>query len=246
MLRPIAQDLWVTERSQRFLGIEMGTRMTVVRLADGGLFVHSPVRLDEATRRDLDGLGPVRAVVAPNRYHHLHVSTYFAAYPDARVFAAPGLPEKRCDLPFHEVLSDEAPPLWAGQLHQFVFRALPVLNEVIFWHASTRTLITTDLVSNIRHAEGLPARIFFWLDGTLGRFNTSRMWRPLVRDRAAARVAINRLLMWDFDRVVLAHGDILETGGREAMRRSFVWLSVVINASSVHPPCACDCWLARA
>jgi hypothetical protein len=224
MLRPLAQDLWVTERPQRFLGIEMGTRMTVVRLADGGLFVHSPVRLDEVTRRDLDGLGPVRAVVAPNRYHHLHVSPYFAAYPKARIFAAPGLPEKRHDLPFHAALGDEAPSLWAGQLHQLVFRALPVLNEVAFWHPPTRTLITTDLVSNIRHAEGLAARVFFWLDGTHGRFNASRMWRLLVRDRAAARVAIDRLLMWDFDRVVLAHGDILETGGRDAVRSSFTWL----------------------
>ena len=224
MLRPVAPDLWVTERPQRLLGIEMGTRMTVVRLVDGGLLVHSPVQLDEVTRRDLDGLGPVRAVVAPNRYHHLHVSAYFAAYPEGRVFGAPGLPEKRRDLPFHAVLSDEAPPLWAGQLHQLVFRALPVLNEVVFWHPPTRTLITTDLVSNIRHAEGLPARMFFWLDGTLGRFNASRMWRLLVRDRAAARVAIDRLLLWDFDRVVLAHGDILETGGRQAMRSSFAWL----------------------
>jgi len=224
MFRALSTDLWVTERSQRFLGVEMGTRMTVVRLIDGGLFVHSPVRLDAETRRDLDTLGPLRAVVAPNRHHHLYVGAYCAAYPEARVYAAPGLPEKRHDLTFHGVLSDEAPPLWAGQIDQLVYGALPVLNEVVFCHRRSRTLIATDFVFNMRHANSVATRLVFQLDGAYGKFGPSRLWRLLTRDRTGARAAIDRMLAWDFERVVLAHGDVLETGGLQALRESFVWL----------------------
>ena len=224
MLRALAADLWVAERPQRFLGMEMGTRMTVARLADGGLFVHSPVRLDAETRRDLDALGPVRAVVAPNKYHHLYVGDYFAAYPDAQIYAAPGLAEKRRDLRFHGVLTDDAPALWAGQIDQLVFRALSVTNDVVFCHHASRTVIIADLVFNIHQAQSLATRLFFKLDDAYGKFGPSRLWRLLMRDRATARVAVDRMLGWDFDRVIMAHGDILETGGREALRASFAWL----------------------
>ena len=224
MFRALAADLWVTERTQRFLGIEMGTRMSVVRLAGGGLLIHSPVRLDAETRRDLDALGPVRAVVAPNKYHHLYVGDYFTAYPEAQIYAAPGLPEKRRDLHFHGVLADEAPALWAGQIDQLVFRALAVINDVVFYHRGSRTLIVTDLVFNMQHAPSLPTRLFFRLDDAYGKFGPSRLWRLLIRNRGAARVAIERMLGWDFDRVIMAHGDVLETGGQQALRDGFVWL----------------------
>ena len=224
MLRSVATDLWVTERSQRFYGIEMGTRMSVVRLADGGIFVHSPVRLDATTRLDLDALGPLRAVVAPNKYHHLYVGDYVAAYPAAQIYAAPGLPEKRRDLTFHGVLSDDPPPLWAGQIDQIVFRALPAINDVVFCHRASRTLIVTDLVFNMQRAASFSSWLLFRLDSAYQRFGPSRLWRLLTRDRTAARAAIDRILSWDFDRVIMAHGDVLETGGHAAIGAAFDWL----------------------
>jgi hypothetical protein len=66
MLTAFAEHIWTAARPARFWGVETGSRMTVVRLAGGGLFVHSPVALDPATRRAVDALGPVRAVVAPS------------------------------------------------------------------------------------------------------------------------------------------------------------------------------------
>jgi len=225
VLRRLAPDLWVAERPQRFLGIEMGTRMTVVRLADGSLSLHSPVALDDETRRELDALGPVRAVVAPNRFHHLHVGDYPAAYPEASIYAAPGLAEKRRDLTFHAVLGDDPAPVWAGRLEQLVFRGLPVFNEVVFFHPPSQTVVLTDLAFNVRRTPSLVSYLFFALDDAYGKFGPGRIERWLVRDRDAARVALERLLAWDFDRVVVAHGDILERDGREAVRASFAWLS---------------------
>src|SRR4051812_7740740 len=109
-LTSLAADLWVATRPLPLIVGDIGTRMTVVRLRDGSLFLHSPVRLDAETRAALDALGPVRAVIAPSLVHHFFVGDYQAAYPQATLYAAPGLEKKRTDVPFGAALDDEPPP----------------------------------------------------------------------------------------------------------------------------------------
>jgi hypothetical protein len=220
----IAPDLWVATRPLKLIVGDIGTRMTIVRLAGGGLFLHSPVRLDDVTRRALDALGAVRAVVAPSKVHHFFVGDYLAAYPEARVFGAPGLPEKRKDLHFHAVLDDEPPLEWRDQIAQHLFRGAPYLNEVLFLHRPTRTLLFTDLAFNVPADRTSGARFYYWLYGAAGRFGPHRLCRLLIRDRRAARSSLDTILAWDFDRVIVTHGDVLETGGHEAVRRAFEFL----------------------
>ena len=124
MLRELAPDLWVAEQPFRFLAMEVGLRMSVIRLRDGGLFVHSAVQLDPPTREALDALGQVRFVVAPNRFHHLFVADYVQDFPKAEFHRAPGLEKKRADLKFTSLLGDTPPPGWAGQLEQLVFPSM--------------------------------------------------------------------------------------------------------------------------
>jgi hypothetical protein len=133
MLDQLEHNLWTVRGPQRFLGAEVGTRMTVIRLDDGGLWLHSPVRIDPSIRADLDALGPVRFIVAPNRFHHLYVAAYAEASPQAKLFGAPGLDKKRRDLRFDAILDDNPPPDWAGQIDQLIFRAFPPLNEAVFF-----------------------------------------------------------------------------------------------------------------
>jgi hypothetical protein len=104
-LRDLAPNLWVADRPLKLAVGDIGTRMTVIRLTDGGLWLHSPVPLDAGTRSALDGLGTVRYVVAPSKVHHFFVGDYIAAYPEARVYGAPGLAQKRKDLRFGAVPS---------------------------------------------------------------------------------------------------------------------------------------------
>jgi hypothetical protein len=73
VLEQLAPDLWVATRPLPLRVGDIGTRMTVIRLGDGSLLLHSPVRIDDATRAAVDALGPVGAVVAPNLHHHFHV-----------------------------------------------------------------------------------------------------------------------------------------------------------------------------
>src|SRR2546423_388073 len=104
MLIEIDRDLWVCEQPLKFLGVEVGCRMTLARLPGNQLLLPSPVRPDAALRAEVDTLGAVRWVIAPNRFHHLFVGHWLAAYPNAQAYAAPGLPKKRPDVRFAAVL----------------------------------------------------------------------------------------------------------------------------------------------
>jgi len=223
-LRALAENLWVADRPQRFYGLEVGTRMTVIRLNGGNLLLHSPVSLDAELRRQLDALGRVRFVVAPNRLHHLYAGKVAEAYPEARLWVAPGLERKRPDLVFAGVLGDEAPPEWRDQVDQVFFRGRPYENEVAFCHRASRTLILCDLAFNFGPRSAAPTRLLMKLLRSYGRFGPSKLDPLLIRDRAAARQSLERILAWDFDRVVVAHGDVLASGGREALRQGYSWL----------------------
>jgi hypothetical protein len=224
-LEPRAEGLWTASRPLPILVGDVGGRMTVVRLADGALWLHSPVALDAETREALDRLGPVRWVVGPSKVHHLALGEYAAAYPAAELCAAPGLPEKRSDLRFHHVLDGSWKAPWQGELPHFLFEGAPLMNEVVFFHTATRTLLLTDLAFHVQGRARGRARLFHWLVGAApGRFGPHRLIRAGIRDRAAARRSLERILAWDFDRVVVSHGAVLESGGRARLREAFAFL----------------------
>lgn len=226
-LRQIGPEIWVADRALSLRVGNLGARMTVVRLRSGGLFVHSPVLPDEPTCRALRELGPVVAVVAPNKTHHFFIRRFHQAFPEAQVWGAPGLSEKRSDLPLNHVLSDHSPELWKADLLQRHVRGIPVLEEVAFLHPRSRTLILADLAFNFSADSQVDrrARLFLWLNGAWGHFGPHRLVRMLIRDRGAFAESLRHVLSWDFERVVVSHGHIVANGGKEAVRQAFSpWL----------------------
>lgn len=224
MLRRLADGVWVAERPQRFYGLPVGARMTVIRLDDGRLLLHSPLPLDAALRAELDALGPVAYAVAPNRVHHLYAGGVAGAYPGTRLWVAPGLPEKRPDLVHEAVLGDDAPAEWRGQLEQVFFRGRPYENEVAFFHRASRTLVLCDLAFNFGPRDALSTRVLMKLLRSYGKLGPSKLDPLLIRDRALARASLERILAWDFDRVIVAHGDVQESGGYPLIRDGYAWL----------------------
>ena len=224
MARQLDENLWVFDRPLRIGPVNVGTRMTAVRLPDGGIFLHSPVELDEHTREEIDALGPVRHVVAPNCFHHLFAAAYREAYGEALLWAAPGLDEKRGDVGFDGVLGDEPNTAWAGSLSQRLFRGAPRVNEVVFFHPESRSLLLTDLAMNFAAGEGLLTGLWLRAMGIRDRFGTSRLIRFLVRDREAARQSLDAILAWDFERVIVSHGVVLQRHGKRLLREAFAWL----------------------
>jgi hypothetical protein len=223
-LVPLAENLWVVERDQTFYGLPVGTRMTVMRLSGGRLLLHSPVRLDEGLRRELDALGRVLYVVAPNRVHHLYAGDVARDYPESRLWIGPGLEKKRPDLNYVAVLADESPEEWREEVGQTFFRGRPFENEIVFFHRASRTLILCDLAFNFGPRAPAVTRWVMKLIRSYGRFGPTKMDPIFIRDWPAARKSLERILAWDFDRIVIAHGEILETGGRTALRDSYAWL----------------------
>lgn len=222
MLSPFVDNIWTDTRKVKFFGVETGTRMTIVRLTDGGLFVLSPVALDEDTRRAVDTLGEVRAVVAPSIFHHLYVGSWMAAYPKAVFAACPGLEWKRTDLAFTCVLGDLPHSIWTKDLEQVYFSARRE-NELDFFHKPSGTLLCTDALLNLSTH---PLRSTRFVARLMGNSAPGVGWmEPLmVRDRKLARRQVDRMLAWDFDRIILAHGALIERNGKEVLRSAYAWL----------------------
>jgi hypothetical protein len=218
------ENLWVAARRLKLAVGDVGCRMTVIRLPSGGLLLHSPVPLDDATRRALDALGPVRWLLGPSKVHHFYLGEYAAAYPEAALLGAPGLAEKRRDLRFHGVLDDRASPDFEGVVAHHVFAGAPMMNEVVLLHRPSRTLVLTDLAFNVPRGGRHGARLFHRLVGAVGRFGPHRIVRLGIRDRRAARRSLEEILRWDFTRVIVSHGEVLEGDGHAAVARAFAWL----------------------
>ncbi len=208
MLQPFGPDVWFHDYDL-FLpgGIHFPGRMTVVRLpGEGELWLHSPIPIDDDLAHELDALGPVRHIVAPNKVHHLHVPAAMARYPEARVWGAPGLYKKRKDIAFTDKLTADAPQFWSSVLEQHVVGGAPWVNEVVFFHRPSTTLIVTDLVFNVYECKGLLSPLVFRMAGAYRRLAQSRLLRRSVKDRAAFANSGRTVLTWDFDRVLMAHG----------------------------------------
>lgn len=220
MLVPLAQDIWHVSAPVKLpAGARLDTRMTVVRLASGDVLLHSPVRMAPETQAAVAAIGPVRFVIAPNLYHHLFVGHALAQFPDAKLFAPSGLAQKRPDLPLPSLLSGEPLPGVDGELVQVLVEGAPKMNEVVFFHQPSGTLITSDLVFNVLHPEGLMTRLVMSLMGTNGQLAKSRMWGMLVKDRAAFDASVARILAWDTSRLIMAHGDVVEQNAGAELAR---------------------------
>jgi glyoxylase-like metal-dependent hydrolase (beta-lactamase superfamily II) len=229
MLREIAPDLWVGEERLRYLGFEIGRRMAVIRLARNDLVVHSPVSLNGQLREELAELGDVRFVLPASVLHgHPYMEQYRDSYPQARLFGVPRLERKRPDLRFDGMLGSTPEPEWSDDLDQKRFEGHRIagrtLNEVEFLHRKTRTLITGDLCFNIGSEWPLKTRILASGPRMHRRLGPTVAFRLGIRDREAAKRSVERILEWDFDRILPGHGEIVETGGKDRFKRDIAWL----------------------
>jgi len=227
MLEAIDEAIWIADGPVvSFFGFPYSTRMTLVRLADGGLWVCSPVRLDDDLHAAVERLGTVRHLVSPNKIHHLYLGQWAQTWPDAKLYASPGLAKRRPDLNFSAELSDQAEPAWVADIDQVIFRGSFAMEEVVFFHRRSRSAIFTDLIQKFDRAE-----LHGWrgaamiLDGLVGPDgSTPREWRLSFWNRRAARAALQKTLLWNPRRLLIAHGTWVRENGREALARSLRWL----------------------
>lgn len=224
MLTPLASDLWELDAPLTVLGMALGHRMTVARLPDSSLWVHSPVEYSASLAAALAQLGPVAHIVAPNAIHDTYLEGWFAGFPGARFHGTRGFAKFRPDLKFTASLGDTPDPAWSATFDQHMLRGIPRLNEVVFLHHASRTLILTDLAFNLGPEMPFLSRVLLRLNGCYCKFGPSRLLKTTIKDPAALRRSLDRVLAWDFDRVIVSHGRNLETGGKDALRAAFAFL----------------------
>src|SRR5579863_8219686 len=216
MLQPIGESIWAHEQRIHFGCLPMWHRMCVIRLASGGVVVHSPTRLTRDEASQIQALGPVVAIVAPSWWHDLYLRETQKAFPDATLYLAAALRAEGALAP------------WELELQRCPIRGIGLfIDEIVFYHAASRSIIVADLLFNFSASD---APITRWLANyVIGPYpgcRFARLYRPFVFDRQRFRASIDKVLRWDFDRIVVGHGAVVESNGAEVFRKAFEWLDV--------------------
>lgn len=228
MLEKLGDEIWTAEGSDvvAMLGFHYPTRMAVIRLAGSELFVWSPIAPTDGLRAEVEALGNVGYLIAPNALHHLFIADWKRSYPDARIHAAPGLREKRRDIAFDGELGDTSVPEWSGDIEHVVVKGNAITSEAVFFHRTNRTVIFTDLIQQLpaNWFSGWRAVVAKW-DLMLGpEPSVPRKFRAAFTDRRAARASVERILAWPAEKVLMAHGTPVNANGQAFLRRAFGWL----------------------
>ena len=230
MLEQVHDALWVAAGEiVSFFGLPYPTRSVIARFPNGDLWVWSPVKLTDDLRNQVDSLGSVRHLVSPNKLHHLYLEEWKATYPDARLWGPQTTIRKLPDIKFEEALVDIPPAEWVADIDQAWFRGSFAMDEIVFLHRPSATAIVADLIQTfsdhfLREHWGW-WRFLARLDGlTEDKACAPLEWRLSFINRASARRARNKVLNWNCQRVIVAHGECPRTNGNVFLTNSLRWL----------------------
>jgi len=217
--------IWIKEYPIHYAGTRFNSRMTLVRLSNGSLLIHSPCEIDQQTKTTIETLGKVEFIVAPGSYHHLYVGSAQRAFPEAETFICPGIETKNPQLEFDWLLGDKPDKRWADDFEQVLVRGNKYIWEVAFFYKPTRTLILVDLIESFSDAtEDVNWLLKLWFKLVY------RMWaNPKSapeyqmgwKDKQAAAKSLNKILSWDFETIIVSHGDLIEANAKDVARQAW-------------------------
>jgi hypothetical protein len=232
--KPVADDVWIVDGpvirfGPRWFSAPFPTRATIFRLPGERLFIHSPTPLIGDLKTEIARLGMPNWIIGPNRLHYWWIPDWHAAYPEARIFLAPGIKRQAGDR-----LAFDGEPLDRGSGYPWddgiatLAVAGSYMTEVVFFHRPSRTLLLTDLIENFETDRiGSPLmRFLTWAGGVRDPDgSTPRDMRlTLLQNRAAVKAAATRMIEWNPERVILAHGRWYDRDGRAELCRAFRWI----------------------
>lgn len=219
-MQRIDDAIWVHGDSMRLMATSLGLRMTVVRLVDGGLWVHSPTALTSELLAELEQLGPVSCIVAACNGHNRWLAQWHEAFPDARLYVSSGIP-KKLNLVDYYCLDDADASPWPEDFELQFIGGVPFFNETVFLHKASASLIVSDLVQNHsgESGPGVDGLLKKWLLQPMG-FKGICLAPPIkhrigVKDRAALTEALDTIAQWPFERIIIAHGDMIEHDSKQ-------------------------------
>lgn len=235
-LKAIAEDIWIVDgpaidMSFGLSKVPFSTRMTIVRLANGELWCHSPIKPQEELLDSLKALGEVSYLVGPNKLHYAYLKAWKDIYPQAQVWLAPEISERaasqKIPLPQGQELTDEPPENWAKDLRQHLFQGSRFMQEAIFLHQKSKTLIVTDMIENIETQQMKPhQRLLYKIgDNAYPNGKTPRDLRlTFLGHKSKAQASYKILKNWKPEKIILAHGQCLLEKGQQELNRAFEWV----------------------
>jgi hypothetical protein len=230
-LKKVGDEIWLADGGiVSFLGFPYPTRCVVIRLQNGGLWIWSPIKLTPELRLDIDRCGPVEHLVSPNKLHHLFLAEWRLAYPKAMLWGPSSTIKRHSDWDFGSPLQYESPAQWQGAFDQAWFRGSVTMDEIAFYHRPSRTAIIADLIQAFDD-QFLCDHWQWWQRplARLGGISAARPqapfdWRLSFIDRSSARLAREKVLGWNCDKVILAHGIWQRDAGSSFLVGALAWL----------------------
>lgn len=228
LLKQFGEEIWIADGTTvAVAGFRYPTRMAVIRLSDESLFIWSPIALSDDLRREADALGDVRHLVAPNSLHHLFLQDWRRAYAGAKLYAPPGLRQKRRDIDFDADLGNALMAEWAADIDQVLMLGNLITTEAVFFHRKSGTVLFADLIQHFHDDwfsgwRALVARLDLMV---APEPSVPRKFRVAFRNRRAARASLEHILSWPAEKVLIAHGVPINEDGRAFIDDAFRWLS---------------------
>jgi hypothetical protein len=235
-LKPVDENIWIVDgpivrMAMYGTSIPFPTRMTIVRLNNGDLWCHSPIELTEELKAKIDELGLVRHLISPNKIHYAHIEAWNNAYPEAITWASPGVRDRakqqNIEVNFPADLEDKPPLDWANEIDQLIFRGSRFMDEVVFFHRQSATLILADLIENFE--EKKVSQWWVWLVKLAGIVDPDGQTPLDLRmtfwgRKEQASNSFQQMLQWEPEKVILCHGRWYKNNGTAEIRRAFRWL----------------------
>jgi hypothetical protein len=227
--KPFADEVWIVDGPEirmdyALLRLPFPTRMVVVRLSSGELWVHSPIAPEERMFRAIGELGAVRYLVAPSSLHCWYMADWIERYPEAETYAVPELDRTaKRSFRIDRVFAEESPPTWAGEIDWQLIEG-SVVNEAVFHVRAARVLVLTDLIENFEPWR-ICNRLLRWLIGVAGADGSTPINLRLTfwAKRRAAAARIEQMIGWPPEKVVMAHGKPIEEHAARELERAFAW-----------------------
>ena len=223
MLQSIGEHIWIEEYPFEFIGVVLGRRMTVIRLTDGNLFLHSPGEMTDDRKECLESLGSVGYIMAPARFHDLFLDGAIRAFPSSEHHAIRPIFSRFSSRAKTFILSEQMVPPWGAEIEHHDFRAGPFHSETVFFHRESQSLLLADLCFCLSDRT-LMTQLVGRALGVSNRFAPTRDIRSWTMGcRQELRASIEKVLKWPFTRIIPAHGEIVPENGRQVFREAFRW-----------------------
>jgi len=221
-LELVGKDIWIINYPFKLIGANFGNKMTVIKYDDDKLLLHSPIPISPHLIKEIDALGQVKLLMAPNLMHNLFINQWKQHYSEALLIAPKHIKEVDYDISLEEITQSEKSNLIIPSNLRVQFIAgMKGLHEYALIHIPSGTLVLTDLAFNINNVKGIWSNIFFRLYGAYGKFGPTYLTKFIIKNKAKFSQSIETIFSYDFDKIIVSHGDLVARDGKSHFSKAF-------------------------